>query len=98
MRAVAGDFYDFLAIDERRVGVLVADVTGHGVPAALIASMLKVAFAGQGAHATVVHGCAIAHTAEAMPPRLPGHAKLAHEESKRCACLRSRPQTGQCSG
>jgi hypothetical protein len=51
MSAVAGDFYDFLPIDERHVGVLVADVTGHGVPAALIASMLKVAFAGQGAHA-----------------------------------------------
>ena len=51
MSAVAGDFYDFLCIDERRVGVLVADVTGHGVPAALIASMLKVAFAGQAAHA-----------------------------------------------
>jgi phosphoserine phosphatase RsbU/P len=29
----------------------VADVTGHGVPAALIASMLKVAFAAQAAHA-----------------------------------------------
>jgi phosphoserine phosphatase RsbU/P len=51
MSAVAGDFYDFLAVDERRIGVLVADVTGHGVPAALIASMLKVAFAGQAAHA-----------------------------------------------
>jgi phosphoserine phosphatase RsbU/P len=51
MSAVAGDFYDFLPIDEKRVGVLVADVTGHGVPAALIASMLKVAFAGQEAHA-----------------------------------------------
>jgi phosphoserine phosphatase RsbU/P len=51
MSAVAGDFYDFLPIDEKRVGVLVADVTGHGVPAALIASMLKVAFAGQAAHA-----------------------------------------------
>ena len=51
MSAVAGDFYDFLCIDEKRVGVLVADVTGHGVPAALIASMLKVAFAGQGDHA-----------------------------------------------
>jgi len=51
MSAVAGDFYDFLCIDEKRVGILVADVTGHGVPAALIASMLKVAFAGQGAHA-----------------------------------------------
>jgi hypothetical protein len=51
MSAVAGDFYDFLCVDERRVGILVADVTGHGVPAALIASMLKVAFAGQAAHA-----------------------------------------------
>jgi len=51
MSAVAGDFYDFLCVDERRVGILVADVTGHGVPAALIASMLKVAFASQAAHA-----------------------------------------------
>jgi phosphoserine phosphatase RsbU/P len=51
MSAVAGDFYDFLCIDEKRVGILVADVSGHGVPAALIASMLKVAFAGQAAHA-----------------------------------------------
>jgi sigma-B regulation protein RsbU (phosphoserine phosphatase) len=50
MSAVAGDFYDFLYVDEKRVGILVADVTGHGVPAALIASMLKVAFAGQAAH------------------------------------------------
>jgi sigma-B regulation protein RsbU (phosphoserine phosphatase) len=51
MSAVAGDFYDFLVLDERHIGILVADVTGHGVPAALIASMLKVAFAGQAAHA-----------------------------------------------
>jgi serine phosphatase RsbU (regulator of sigma subunit) len=51
MSAVAGDFYDFLVVDDRHIGVLVADVTGHGVPAALIASMLKVAFAGQTAHA-----------------------------------------------
>jgi len=51
MSAVAGDFYDFLVVDDRRIGVLIADVTGHGVPAALIASMLKVAFAGQIAHA-----------------------------------------------
>jgi serine phosphatase RsbU (regulator of sigma subunit) len=51
MSAVAGDFYDFLCIEEKRIGILVADVTGHGVPAALIASMLKVAFAGQAAHA-----------------------------------------------
>jgi sigma-B regulation protein RsbU (phosphoserine phosphatase) len=51
MSAVAGDFYDFLVVDEKHIGILVADVTGHGVPAALIASMLKVAFAGQTGHA-----------------------------------------------
>ncbi len=43
MTAVAGDFYEFIPADPKRVGFLVADVTGHGVPAALIASMIKVA-------------------------------------------------------
>jgi sigma-B regulation protein RsbU (phosphoserine phosphatase) len=43
MTAVAGDFYAFVPLDENRVGILVADAPGHGVPAALIASMIKVA-------------------------------------------------------
>ena len=43
MTAVAGDFYEFIQPDARHVGILVADVSGHGVPAALIASMIKVA-------------------------------------------------------
>jgi sigma-B regulation protein RsbU (phosphoserine phosphatase) len=43
MTAVAGDFYDFIPVDAHRVGVLVADVSGHGVPAALIAAMIKAA-------------------------------------------------------
>jgi len=43
MTAVAGDFYEFIPVDEYRVGFLVADVSGHGVPAALIAAMVKVA-------------------------------------------------------
>lgn len=43
MTAVAGDFYEFVPIDQNRVGFLIADVSGHGVPAALIAAMLKVA-------------------------------------------------------
>jgi sigma-B regulation protein RsbU (phosphoserine phosphatase) len=50
MSAVAGDFYDFLTFERNHLGILIADVTGHGVPAALIASMLKVAFASQSAH------------------------------------------------
>lgn len=43
MTAVAGDFYQFVRSDDNHLGILVADVTGHGVPAALIASMIKVA-------------------------------------------------------
>lgn len=43
MTAVAGDFYDFIPVDRNKLGVLVADVSGHGVPAALIAAMIKVA-------------------------------------------------------
>jgi hypothetical protein len=33
MTAMAGDFYDFIPVDEFRAGFLVADVTGHGVRA-----------------------------------------------------------------
>jgi phosphoserine phosphatase RsbU/P len=51
MNAVAGDFYDFIALDDKHIGILVADVSGHGMPAALIASMLKIALSAQGAHA-----------------------------------------------
>jgi sigma-B regulation protein RsbU (phosphoserine phosphatase) len=43
MTAVAGDFYDFLPNPSVGVGIVVADVAGHGVPAALVASMIKVA-------------------------------------------------------
>jgi serine phosphatase RsbU (regulator of sigma subunit) len=49
MTSVAGDFYDFIVVDKQHFGVLVADVSGHGMPAALIASMLKIAFAAQAA-------------------------------------------------
>jgi len=44
LAAVAGDLYDAVALDDGALALLVADVSGHGVPAALIASMVKVAF------------------------------------------------------
>jgi sigma-B regulation protein RsbU (phosphoserine phosphatase) len=49
---VAGDFFDFIAVDGQRLGILIADVSGHGVPAALVASMLKIALATQSALAS----------------------------------------------
>jgi hypothetical protein len=51
MASVAGDFYDFARVDEKRLGILVADVSGHGVPASLISSMVKIAFVSQLPHA-----------------------------------------------
>jgi serine phosphatase RsbU (regulator of sigma subunit)/ketosteroid isomerase-like protein len=35
-REVGGDFYDFLELDDGRLGLVVGDATGHGVPAALV--------------------------------------------------------------
>jgi predicted ester cyclase len=37
-REVGGDFYDFLELEDGRVGILVGDATGKGVPAALVVS------------------------------------------------------------
>jgi len=49
---VAGDFYDFLELDDGSLGIFIADVSGHGVPAALVASMLKIALATQAENAS----------------------------------------------
>lgn len=44
MSMVGGDYYDIKQISDSSFSVLVADVSGHGVPASLIASMLKISF------------------------------------------------------
>ncbi len=40
-REVGGDYYDFLPLDEHRVGILIADVSGKGTSAALYMAELK---------------------------------------------------------
>lgn len=40
-RAVGGDYYDYFALDEFRTLLLLADVSGKGVPAALLAANLQ---------------------------------------------------------
>src|SRR5579864_6625814 len=51
MTSVAGDFYQFVGSNKNHLGILVADVSGHGVPAALISSMIKVAMQSVAVHA-----------------------------------------------
>jgi sigma-B regulation protein RsbU (phosphoserine phosphatase) len=42
MDHVGGDFYDFIQFrDSRKIGIFLSDVSGHGVPAAFITSMIK---------------------------------------------------------
>lgn len=44
MELVGGDLYDFHYNGDNGIGILIADVSGHGIPAALISSMVKIAF------------------------------------------------------
>lgn len=39
---IGGDFYDIIKLDDRYISVIIGDVSGHGIPAALLTSMLSV--------------------------------------------------------
>jgi len=40
-KEVGGDFYDFFAIDKSRIGVVIGDVSGKGVPAAMLMAISR---------------------------------------------------------
>lgn len=49
--SIGGDFYHFYEIDDKHTGIFLADVTGHGIPASIIASTVYIAFSLQKEHA-----------------------------------------------
>jgi len=69
-RAVGGDFYDFIALDDGRLGVVIGDVTDKGVPAALVMatcrSMLRSA-----AHNHDSPSAVLMEVNEALVPEIP---------------------------
>ena len=42
-KEVGGDYYDFVEIDQDRLGVVIADVSGKGVPGSLVMTMIRTA-------------------------------------------------------
>ncbi len=42
-KEVGGDYYDFVQIDHDRMGVVIADVSGKGVPGSLVMTMIRTA-------------------------------------------------------
>jgi sigma-B regulation protein RsbU (phosphoserine phosphatase) len=43
-KGVGGDYFDYIEIDENRVGALISDVAGKGVPASLVMVMIRTVF------------------------------------------------------
>ena len=41
--SVSGDFYDFIPLSDTRLGIVLGDVKGHGIPAALLMVMIQTA-------------------------------------------------------
>ncbi|MGH9724841.1 MAG: HAMP domain-containing protein, partial [Candidatus Acidiferrales bacterium] len=48
-RSVSGDYYDFIRLDENRVGIALADISGKGIFAALLMASLQAALRSQAA-------------------------------------------------
>jgi sigma-B regulation protein RsbU (phosphoserine phosphatase) len=46
-RALSGDYFDYLPVDQDHLGVVIADVSGKGIPASLIMAMCRSAVRGQ---------------------------------------------------
>ncbi|MCB1183798.1 PP2C family protein-serine/threonine phosphatase [bacterium] len=49
-REIGGDYYDFLAQDGEKIGIAIGDVSGKGMPAALLMSNLQASLHGQVLH------------------------------------------------
>src|SRR5579862_3300441 len=55
--SIGGDYFDFISIDENRIGVCLGDVTGKGLPAALLMSNVQATLRGQSILASNAQEC-----------------------------------------
>lgn len=56
-KEVGGDFYDFFDVDGERIGFIIGDVSGKGVPAALLMAMTRTLIRGAALQGVSPHEC-----------------------------------------
>jgi serine phosphatase RsbU (regulator of sigma subunit)/anti-sigma regulatory factor (Ser/Thr protein kinase) len=71
-RAVGGDFYDFVDLDDGRIGLVVGDVTDKGVPAALVMATTRSILRGA-AQRLDSPGPVLEHTNDMLCPDIPSN-------------------------
>lgn len=84
---VSGDIYDVARIDEQHIGFYVADVVGHGIPAALLTIFLKQALV---MRQIIENNYRIFPPAEVMKNlnlRMTGQKLSGHQFATSCYCL-----------
>ena len=69
-REVGGDFYDFLPLADGRLGLVLGDVTGKGVPAALVMTATRTMLRTT-AHETASPGAVLARVNDLLLPDIP---------------------------
>jgi serine phosphatase RsbU (regulator of sigma subunit)/anti-sigma regulatory factor (Ser/Thr protein kinase) len=87
-RAVSGDFYDFLEFPDGRVGIIVADVTDKGVPAALVMATAR-SLLRSAAERLVAPGEVLARANDQLCPDIPRNMFVT------CLYLLLDPATGE---
>src|SRR5579862_2964574 len=69
-RAVGGDFYDFIELDEGRLGLVIGDVTDKGIPAAMVMAATK-SLLRAAAQRLVAPGEVLARVNDQLCPEIP---------------------------
>ncbi len=84
---VSGDIYDIARIDEQHIGFYVADVVGHGIPAALLTIFLKQALVMRQTTENSYHIFSPAEVMRNLNLRMTGQKLSGYQFATCCYCL-----------
>ncbi len=84
---VSGDIYDVARIDEQHIGFYVADVVGHGMPAALLTIFLKQALVMRETIANNYHVFSPAEVVKNLNLRMTAQKLSGYQFATCCYCL-----------